>query len=332
MKKIVIRFPNWIGDFIMALPVLEDIKKNSPFSVISVLLKEHLKDLLKNNPHVDEITFLKKSKKETIKTLKDKNFDCGLLLTNSFSSAYLFYKANIKNKIGYRKDFRSIFLNKSLKFDNQKIHQIQKYKKLLKFLNIDTSNTKPKLYIDEPDKKTAKKILLDNGYNKEKKIIAINPFAAYGIAKCWPIDRYKKLASKILDDDSCVVVFIGDQLAREPINEICDDLLPRAINLAGKTTLNELVSVINEADLFITNDSGPMHIASALKKPLIAIFGSTSEILTGPYHNEIIINKNVNCSPCFKRVCPIDFRCMKSISVDDVFKKTKECLDAKENN
>ncbi|MBN2479966.1 MAG: glycosyltransferase family 9 protein, partial [Parachlamydiales bacterium] len=188
-----------------------------------------------------------------------------------------------------------------------------------------STNTKPELTVLEEEKKQAKDILQKYGViNTKRKIIGINSLAAYGDAKCWPIGRYLEVAKKLSKEKDVFVVFIGDKKAQRVLEDnFFKNLPPNIINLAGKTDLNLLISIINEFDLFLTNDSGPMHIASALNIPIVAIFGSTCDILTGPYNGGEIINKRVECSPCFKRQCPIDFRCMLKITTDEVFEKIK---------
>jgi len=195
---------------------------------------------------------------------------------------------------------------------------IDKYKKLLNFLNISNSQSLPILKLKNEDINEAKNLLLNSGYDYKNKLIGINCTAAFGDAKCWPKERYKELITKFLEQNYKVIFF------SEKKDDFFSDL--SILNFQGNTNLSQLIHLINECSLFISNDSGPMHIASSLKRPLIAIFGSTCDIRTGPY-NGYVIKKNVSCSPCFKRKCPIDFRCMKNISVKEVFEKSVEILN-----
>ena len=161
-------------------------------------------------------------------------------------------------------------------------------------------------------------------------MIGINPGAAYGSAKCWPPERFKALALRLLLEKETYVVFFGDASTASLVKEICQGLPDTAINLAGVTSLRELACLIKDCDLLITNDSGPMHMGAAFDTPMIALFGSTDDRLTGPYGQETaVINKRVSCSPCFKRVCPIDFRCMKQIGVEEVAERAQELLRRK---
>ena len=201
------------------------------------------------------------------------------------------------------------------------------YKRLLEPLGIPISQSKPRLYLTEKEVAESKELLYQRGYRRGKKLVGINPGAAFGSAKCWPLDRFRSLALRLVAEKDLYLVFFGDTATEGLVKEICQGLPEYAMNLAGITSLRELASIIKDCDLLITNDSGPMHIASALGTPLIALFGSTDDQVTGPYGAaDSVIHKKVSCSPCFKRVCPIDFPCMKQISVDEVFERALNLL------
>ncbi len=129
-------------------------------------------------------------------------------------------------------------------------------------------------------------------------------------------------------EDICVVYF-GDQSSASLVKEICQGLPPRVINLAGLTSLRELAALIKLCNVLLTNDSGPMHIAAALGTPLVALFGSTNEVTTGPYKTGTVIHKHVACSPCYQRTCPIDFKCMKQIEANEVVAEIQAHLNKK---
>lgn len=199
------------------------------------------------------------------------------------------------------------------------------YKRLLAPLGIPLSTTAPRLFVTEKEVEKSKELLHQRGYTAGQKLIGINPGAAFGSAKCWPPDRFRALAEKLLRETDAMIVFFGDTATAPLVKEICAHLPNRVINLAGVTNLRELTCLIKDCDVFVTNDSGPMHIRAAFDRPLVALFGSTDDLVTGPFgHSLSVINKKVSCSPCLKRECPIDFRCMKQISVDEVAMRVKE--------
>ncbi len=328
-SNIIIRMPNWIGDSIMASAIIKDIRTKYPNSKITLLCQGAIHQLFLHNPFVDEVLQFKKPNGwihrihhfELIDILQKGQYDLGILLPNSFSSAWWFYRGKVKNRLGYTGHNRSWLLNYHIPFPKNIEHQhlIQTYKCLIEPLGINLSNNKPELFLSEKEIFDAKELLNNEGIDWNAPIIGINPGAAYGSAKCWPPERFTALCQKLLSKHQLSIVFFGDSQTSNLVRDICQSLPKNVINLAGKTTLRQLMALIAQCNAFLTNDSGPMHIASALQVPLVAIFGSTSEVKTGPYHNETVIHKKVECSPCFKRTCPIDFKCMKNIEIEEVY-------------
>lgn len=327
-SNLIVRMPNWLGDFVMATPILLDLKEHFPKARITAMCQGELATLLLHEKRVDEIfqysrpnEFLRRQRRDIITRLRQGKYDTGLLLTNSFSSAWWFWLGQVKNRIGFKADSRSLFLTKALPFPKERgmEHLVTTYKCLLGPLQIPVTESTPRLVVSDEERKEVGEILQQHHVPNAAKIVGINPTAAYGPAKCWPPDRFREFAKKLLEDPSVYVLFFGDPSGTSVVKEICQGLSPRAVNLAGLTTLRELCALISICDLFVTNDSGPMHIAAALKTPLLALFGSTNEIATGPYQHGRIIHKHVDCSPCYLRTCPIDFRCMRWIHVDEVY-------------
>jgi heptosyltransferase-2 len=170
-------------------------------------------------------------------------------------------------------------------------------------------------------------LLSQHGVKPHHKIIGINPGAAYGSAKCWLPERFREVTMRLLEDKDTIIVYFGDLVTSNLVKEVCQGLSNRVINMAGLTSLRELACLISLCDVLLTNDSGPMHIAGALGTPVVALFGSTSAVVTGPFQeNSKVIQKHVSCSPCYRRTCPIDFRCMRQIEVDEVVQSVSEML------
>lgn len=333
IQNIVVRMPNWVGDLVMATPVLTDLRQAYPNATITAMCRFPICDLLKTDESIDELFCFHKEgnqfkpreeKRDIIAKLQAGKFDLGILLTNSFSSSWLFWQGNVQRRIGYAHFPRSLLLTDSVAFPCEKQHQVDLYKGLLKPLGIERSSTSPRIYVEDQEIEAAQALLYKRGYQTGSKLIGMNPGAAYGAAKCWPSERYQKLAKELLKEDVWIV-FFGDGGSREMIQKICQELGERAINLAGFTTIRELACLIQECDVLVTNDSGPMHIGSALGTPLVALFGSTDRHVTGPYGQfESVVCKEAACSPCLKRVCPIDFRCMTEISVEEVADRVRQ--------
>lgn len=337
-KNIIVRMPNWLGDLVMATPVLTDLRNHWPNAKITAMCQGALGDVLQEDPHIDEILNFKrpsgwihrKEHGDIIQPLQQGQYDLGILLTNSFSSAWWFWRGGVQNRLGYATHLRSWLLDYPIPFppNKDKQHLVKTYKMLLDPLGIPLSDTSPKLYITEQEKQKVKDKFSKFDVKSDDIIVGINPGAAYGSAKCWLPDRFKQVAKMLLSNPQIKILFFGDKFGAPLVNEICGELpSERVIDLAGKTTLRELIAFIQACDIFLTNDSGPMHIASALGVRLLALFGSTSDVATGPYAGGKVIHKHVPCSPCYRRECPIDFRCMKRIEVKEVYQQLEDLLN-----
>lgn len=327
-NNIIVRMPNWIGDFVMALPVLQDLRQHFPKALLTAMCQQSHAALLDNNPHINEcMTFERRSgwihscyRPDILAPLRRARYDLGILLTNTLASAWWFWAAHVKNRIGYAKHGRSLLLNQALPYpkDAAKIHQVELYKNILTPIGIPISQTAPTLYVTEAQLQAARAVLTQYGWDAKSPLIGINPGAAYGSAKCWLPERFRELTEKLLDQTKAHIVYFGDLSSESLIQGITHNMPSRVINLAGKTSLKELIALISCCSVLLTNDSGPMHIAAAVGTFPIALFGSTNPAQTGPYKSGEVIYKQASCSPCYQRCCPIDFRCMKAITVDEV--------------
>lgn len=336
--NIIVRMPNWLGDLVMATPILRDLRQKYPRANLTAMCQSNVAGLLKHDPNVDDIySYTRPSgwihrhhPTDIIEKLRFGDYDLGILLTNSFSSAWWFKRGGVRNRVGFATNFRSWLLDKAVPYPKniEKQHLVLTYKALLEPLGLPISTTAPKLYISPAETEAAHQLLKSFGIDiHTNAIIGINPGAAYGSAKCWLPERFREVAEYLIENPKNVVIFFGDPTGAPLVQQICQGITDqRIINLAGKTSLRELLALIQCCNTFLTNDSGPMHIASALNIPLIALYGSTSEIKTGPYNGGTVIHKHVECSPCYKRTCPIDFRCMTRITSDEVYAAIERSL------
>ncbi len=328
MTKLAVRFPNWLGDAVMATPIIEGLRCLLPETSIHVVAKPPICTLLEGMP-VDSFIPMPQKKNELTAILKSFAFDSGLLLTRSFSSAWDFFRAGIKERIGFKDHFRSPLLTHglSLPVDEEHEHAVITYQRLLDVLTSKPHPIyEPKLKVSSNELKAAQKTLEAHDILPHHIVIGINPGAAYGSAKCWPKENFRLVTENLIQDPRVRVLYFGDKTGKPLVDEICARLSPRVINLAGKTTLRELMSFISLAKILLTNDSGPMHLASALQVPTVALFGSTNSIKTGPWAFGHVVQNKVACSPCYLRTCPIDFRCMTGITPEMVLNAIQEAI------
>ncbi len=333
--NILIRMPNWIGDAVMATPILQDVRAHFPDARITAMCRRPTCELLEKEEAIDELFCFSPSEgsfsrrdehKSVIEAMRKGQFDLGILLTHSFSSAWWMWQGHVKRRIGFAAHWRSFLLTDRLALPLKgSEHQVNTYKRLLQPLGIQRSDTAPRLIVSDEEMSAARALLTQRGYKADKPLIGINPGAAYGSAKCWPIDRFFALMQELLKEKELQIVLFGDAQTEKLVKQLYSDLPPRVMQLAGATTLRELMCLIRCCNVLVTNDSGPMHIAAAFGVPLVALFGSTDENATGPYgQSESVLREKVSCSPCFKRKCPIDFRCMKKIEVDQVLRAVQK--------
>jgi len=326
--KLLIRVPNWIGDSVLARPAIEAIAANFPDAEIWLNAAAWVQELFAADgksagivpvPRSNDI----KAVREAAKKIKCYGFDIGILLTNSFGSALLFSLAGIPERWGYATDGRKLLLTRSVQDRNRDKprHQVQYYLDLVSGLGLKTHPPELRLTVSEEEKKRARRLLEDEGVRPGQPFVVLSPGAAYGPAKRWPAFRFAALAALFQDRRDAAVAVIGSADESAIAADIAASFRKKTIDLTGKTTLRELMGFISLAHLFVSNDSGPMHLANALHIPVVGIFGPTDPAVTGPFEQpSVVVKKSVPCWPCSYRACPYDHRCMTAIQPEDVYR------------
>lgn len=332
--KIVIRAPNWVGDSVLALPAMNVVKKNFPEAEIWVAAQEWVKDLFIMGDMFSGVLSLSKHNgfkniRDSARSLRSSHFDVGILFTNSFASALVFYMARIPQRWGYRKDGRGILLTKKIPVQSNKSrpHQAHYYLDLLSGLGLEKFPEELSLSVDEPEKGKVKEWLKSRNISIQQPLVIFNPGAYYGSSKRWPAENYAELAA-LLQSRAQAQILITGSAAETPLAEAISARMTKGpLILTGQTSLSQLAALISLADLFVTNDSGPMHLANSLKVPLVALFGPTEPARTGPFQQPAtVIHKGALCWPCSYRQCPFDHRCMMDISPGEVYEACQKFL------
>ncbi|HOO91149.1 MAG TPA: lipopolysaccharide heptosyltransferase II [Syntrophales bacterium] len=329
IENILVRGTNWIGDVIMSLPAVSSVRRAFPQARIAVLAKPWVAEIYRICPDVDDVIVFQSpgihdgigGKIRLAKQLKKEKFDLAILLQNAIEAALIVWLARIPLRAGYNSDCRGFLLTHSVRRTQEvrTIHQIGYYIEMARSLGLGSSERVIHIAPDGDYSLPAKKILAGHDIKEKEILIGMAPGASYGPAKMWFPERFAAVADRLADEFSARIILFGSPGDRERTDLIQQYSKNPIINLAGETTLNEVIGLIRKCDLFISNDSGLMHLAGALDIPLIAIFGSTNPATTSPVgERSIVIHKDVPCSPCLKKTCPTDFRCMDLIGVDDV--------------
>ncbi len=336
-SRILVRATNWVGDAVMCVPALEALRARYPKAHIAALARPWVAGLY-GKELVDELipyTTAKGwkelgAKRALAAELRGRNFDAAILLQNAFEAAALVWMAGIPVRIGYARDGRSALLTNRIAVPRTgeiPVHQRYYYLELLRRAQIISALPKvDQIRLPGLQRLRSEGRSLLNARGWDKPMVGISPGSAYGTAKRWLPERFAQSAVVLAQQLGAGVGVFGSP----DETELCAAIVAQvqqagvsASNFAGATSLAEFVQLAAAAEVFLTNDSGAMHIASALGVPTIAVFGATDHIATGPTGALArIIREPVDCSPypspCLLRECPIDHRCMKAVSSDKV--------------
>jgi heptosyltransferase-2 len=325
VSRICVRATNWIGDAVMSLPALRAIRGIFPHADIVVLAKPWVGDLYARETCIDRVIPYAGTRRQVAAGLRSARFDAAILLQNAFDAALVTWMAGIPVRIGYRRDARGPLLTHPIPVPepgeiprHERFYYVELLRRaglLERFPDCDA------IRLDGIDQARAAGQARLRELGVDLPVVGISPGAAYGSAKRWPADRFAEVARAY----SPVVLF-GSAAERD----LCDSIaraVPGAINLAGQTTLREFIDLAAACRLFLTNDSGAMHIASALGVPTVTVFGATDDTTTGPTGPLArIVREHAECAPCLLRECPIDHRCMTRITPDRVIDIVRDVL------
>ncbi len=336
-QNILIRGVNWIGDAIMTIPAIRGVRRLLPESRITLLIQQPLDQLFASFSVINGVQGF--SMRPGLRGLADRvslaaqlrkaQFDLCLILPNSFDSALAPFLARIPQRIGFDRDKRGLLLTKRIApvLKGSGRHQALDYLNLLAPLGSADIPLDCRLEIDPEARRWAEKTLASLRRRVRGPVIGFSPGAAFGPAKMWFPERFAGLARRLCTERGAGVVLVGASSEKTLCQEIGDAVQAQALNLAGQTNLAQLAAVLAHCDLFVSNDSGPMHLASAVGTPVVAIFGSTDPAATGPLGPHEVVKKECECAPCWERVCPRgDTLCMKRIEPSHVLEAVDRLL------
>ncbi|RPJ55354.1 MAG: lipopolysaccharide heptosyltransferase II [Acidobacteria bacterium] len=340
-RKVFIRSTNWIGDAVMSVAALRELRRLYPQDHLVLAARPWVAGLFENQGLVDEVVSIEttasrlKNFRHTVSVAR--SCDQAVLLQNALGAALVVFTARIPDRAGYRTDGRSWLLTRSAVPRIKRLgrHQMYYYLDLLYQTGLSSTD-----YLSDSDFRPdislvagpqsladARRLLTQNGIAANRPVVGVNPGAFFGSAKRWFPDRYAAVADMLIQRLDAQILIFGSPQERRLADEICERMRYRPVVLAGATSLPSLMALISLCNLFITNDSGPMHLAAALGTTQIALFGSTDEIATGPYSPKAtVVHKHVECSPCLLRECPLDLRCFERIEVDEVYELARTTL------
>ncbi|HEY0793967.1 MAG TPA: lipopolysaccharide heptosyltransferase II [Chthoniobacterales bacterium] len=304
--RILVRSSNWLGDAVMTVPTVCAIKAGRPDARVTVLTKGKLVDLWESVAAVDEVLPIEKREGvwAVARKLRGRGFDAAVLLPNSPRSGLEVWLAGIPRRVGYARPWRTWCLNQIIPEPAKPgpvRHQSEHYLRIADRIGANLQDA----------------VLPPRKRQPMRRVLGVCPGAEYGPAKRWP--GFAEAAKFLSERHGWRWMILGTGKDREAARQIVEAVGDNALNLTGRTTLGELMEMLVRCELLLTNDTGTMHLAAYLGVPTVAVFGSTEPTLTGPMGaGHVVIRRHVECSPCFLRKCPIDFRCMREVTVEEV--------------
>jgi len=343
-RRLLVRAPNWLGDILMALPALAALRHHFGGDTLALAVPAAYGLLARSIPGVDEVVPLRggsswASLRADADTLRAGRFDRGLLLTNSFGSALVFWWAGIPERWGYRRDGRGWLLTRAVPRGAGRTgdsrHHSEYYVRLVRALGVERMPPSPRLRVGDGSILRARRLLETLGVG-DRPLVGLAPGAAFGHAKRWPPAQVAALVDRLVAETEAACVLVGSAGDRDVVSAIESRVGPHAkgtsrdprlVSLVGRTDVDEVMGLIALCRAFVSNDSGAMHLSAAIGVHVTAIFGPTDERATSPLGPHTIVTHDVWCRPCHLRDCPIDHRCMTRIPVDTVFASAKAALD-----
>jgi heptosyltransferase-2 len=342
LRCVLVVAPNWLGDAVMALPAIADVKRRYSHARLVVAARRSVASLFRLVTAVDEVLDLewsgrvltRRGLREDVARIRRTSADLAILLPNSFAAAWIVRAAAIRERWGYATDLRRPLLSRAVRTPAGSVHQGEYYQHLVRALGVEAGPLEPIVTVTPAALEAGRRLLAERGRDAARPLVVAAPGAAYGTAKRWLPSHFVELVTRLVNERGVHVVLVGSAADRETTAWIAAALppavTPSVTDLAGETTLEALAGVLRLARVCVSNDSGTMHFAAAIGVPVAALFGPTRERETAPLPapggvTRVLLNP-VWCRPCMLRECPIDHRCMRGLQPARVFDAVAEIM------
>ena len=340
IKRVVVRGTNWLGDSLMTIPALRALRHVLPEAHITLVIRPGTKGIFAEADFIDDVlVYDRKNAFAVVPQVREwrrRKFDLAVLFQNAFEAALIPFLAGVPLRLGYATESRQALLTHPLPLPEWRSsrHEVFYYLYLITALEqmlfsrstICEAEPDASLTISEARKAQAAELLRVYGVSEDDAVVVICPGSINSRAKRWPAESYALLADRLIESKRRVLL-IGSKDELDVSEEVTRRMRQQPIVLTGKTTLDQITTVLDRADLVVTNDTGPAHLGAALGRPTIVIFGPTNPLTTRPFAPEAVMLRHPpDCAPCMLRDCPIDHRCMTAITVDEVFEQSERLL------
>lgn len=331
-NQLAIVAPHWLGDAVMSLPSVADVRRTFASVRLTVIARPPIAPLFTLVPGIDDVVTLDDRERTAVNEIKSRRFDAVLLLPNSFHSALTAWRAGIPERWGYRADCRGALLTRSVTRPYG-LHQAAYYQALVAGLGVVNGPLLPQVAVPDDVRRRGQMLLTERGWDGRAPLVAVAPGAANGRAKQWPPASFASVVTSLASEGVTIVLVgtPGDSgAAAEVVSNLDAPARARVVDLVGRTDLATLAGVLVHCKSLVTNDSGGMHFAAALGVSLTAMFGPSREnetrpLGTAPTH---VLTHSVWCRPCMLRDCPIDHRCMTGITPESVLTTVETTITA----
>ena len=345
IQRIVVRGTNWVGDAVMTVPALRELRQLFPDAHLTLATRSWAQELFAEADFIDDLLVYDRrglgSVLAQVREWKNCEFDLAVLFQNAFEAALIPALARVPLRVGYATERRSFLLTHPLSLPDWRSskHEVFYYLNIVAALERlikggeripDDYEPDAQLKVSEARRARAANFLAQYGVQSDRKLIALCPGSINSRAKRWPAESFAALADLLIDRQAQVLL-IGSPEESAVSLEVARRMRHDPIMLTGNTTLSQVIEVLDIVDLLITNDTGPAHIAAALGRPTLVIFGPTNPLTTRPFSSSSeIVRHPPECAPCMLRDCPIDHRCMTAISPEEVFARAQVILSSQE--
>jgi heptosyltransferase-2 len=343
LKRVVVRGTNWVGDTIMTVPALRALRRLLPEAHLTLATRPFAKGLFAGAEFIDDFLVFDHGSNLFAKVLgqahewRTRHFDLAILFPNSFEAAVVAWLGGAHVRMGYATERRGFLLSHPLEVPAWRATRHEAFY----YLNIIAEleqllegrsrilEQEPAIGLDVSRSRQAEAVafLREQGVHEDRPLIAICPGSINSRAKRWPAERFALLADRFIEELGADVLLVGSAEELDVSLDVSQRMRRKPIMLTGKTDLGRAVTVLNEVDLLVTNDTGPAHMAAALGRPTLVIFGPTNPLTTRPFSPVAeVVRYPPDCAPCMLRDCPIDHRCMTAITPEDIFDRAMKML------
>ncbi len=343
IKRVVVRGANWVGDAVMTVPALRELRRVLPGAHITLATRAWAEGIFDGADFIDDLMlvdddgkglrrFLRQSKQ-----LRARRFDMAILFPNAFAHALLARYSRVPRRVGYATDGRGFLLTHPLAVPrwrkerhevNYYLHIVGEIERIL-YGSTQVEQREPdiNLQISNRAADEARALLKEQGVLLDRPIVALCPGSTNSRAKRWPLERFAAVADMLIENAGAQILLIGAKEERDVSEKVCTQMKSAPFMLTGRTTLSQTAAILALSNLLVTNDTGPAHIAAAVRCPVVVVFGPTNPQTTAPFTSSAaIVRRPPVCAPCMLRDCPIDHRCMTAITPEEVFERAASAL------